>query len=322
MQTRLSLRQQVDANVSKSAELAAGVQPTGWRARAATAVVAALLVGGGTVADESARGRATPPTGEPPVVEVQDCLTKFPHRRRLASERSGILAEAPEEGDRFEPGAIVARLRDDVPRATLAVAQKKAASDAAIRKATKAHELADFSFQKMQAANAARPGTFDPDNVKQRELETATAAIEKDVAKDEFDVAQLEVHQHTAELRTYEIRSERGGVVTRVVKHDGEGVQLGEEVLEIVDTGVVRIEGYADGGMRAQLRPGLPVTVLVPVPGADGQNSAEVTLTGQLGFVDVSLTSGGEVRVWAEVTNPDHQLAEGAACRMVIAVTE
>lgn len=215
----------------------------------------------------------------------------------------------------------MARLRDDVPRATLAVAEKKAGSDRALRKARKAHELADVSYQKMRTAESARPGTFEPDTIKQRELETSNAALEIDVAQHEFDVAQLEVQQHAAELRTYEIRSERGGLVTRVVKHDGEGVQLGEEVLEIIDTSVIRVEGYADGGLRSQLRLGLPVTVIVPQLSPAGAEVQPLMLQGKLGFVDVSLTSGGEVRVWADVMNAEHQIPEGASCRMLIDAT-
>ena len=253
-------------------------------------------------------------------ITVDDCLTRFPHRRRLASERSGILVQTPEEGDHFEPGAIVARLSDAVPRATLAVAEKKAANDADVRHARKSHEVARFGYDKILAANAARPGTFDADEVQQRELETAERALQVDVAEHDLEVAQLEVTQHRAELKTYEIRSDRGGVVTSVVKRDGEGVQLGEAVLEIVDTEVVRVEGYADGSCRAKLKAGFPVRVLIEVPAADTERPDVVEVDGKLGFVDVSLTSGGEVRVWADVSNPHGWIVEGMRCRMEIDV--
>ncbi|MCA9052774.1 MAG: HlyD family efflux transporter periplasmic adaptor subunit [Planctomycetaceae bacterium] len=253
---------------------------------------------------------------------VQDCLTRFPHRRRLASERSGILVQAPEEGERFESGAIVARLSDAVPRATLAVAAKKASTDVDVRRAEKAYELARLNYEKMVAANSARPGTFDPEELKPRELEASERELQVDVARHEFEVAQLEVEQHRAELGTYEIRTERGGMVTNVVKHDGEGVQLGEEVLEIVDTNVIRVEGHADGRYLGRLRPGLPVTVRVSLPAPDRQPSRTIDVTGTLGFVDISLTSGDEVRVWADVENSTGTIAEGMHCVMEIELTE
>ena len=252
------------------------------------------------------------------VMSVEDCLTRFPHRRRLASERSGIVAHAPEEGERFDAGAIVAQLSDAVPRATLAVATRKASTDVDVRRAEKAHELARLNYERMLAANTAKPGTFDPEEVKPRELEASERGLQVEVAKHEFDVAQLEVDQHRAELETYSIRTERGGVVTDVVKHDGEGVQLGEVVLEIVDTSVVRVEGYADGRFLSQLRPGLPVTVRVSLPAPDRQPARLIDVDGKLGFVDVSLTSGDEVRVWADIANPQGTIVEGMHCVMNI----
>ncbi len=260
----------------------------------------------------------TSTTSRSPRVTIDDCRTWFPYRRRLASERAGILAETPEEGTRFEPGAVVARLSDHVPRTALNVARKKAANDADVRQATKAHELAKFSFDRMQAANTARPGTFDADEVRQRELDTASSALRIDVAQHQFEVSQLEVEQSQAELDTFGIRTDRGGLVTRVIKHDGEGVQLGEEVLEIVDTSVVRVEGYASGRFLSLLKPGLPVAVVVYTPSEEEPRGREHRLAGKLGFVDVRLTSGGELRVWVDVANPEGQLIEGLTGKLLV----
>ncbi|MEZ6065391.1 MAG: HlyD family efflux transporter periplasmic adaptor subunit [Planctomycetaceae bacterium] len=171
----------------------------------------------------------------------------------------------------------------------------------------------------MRQANERRPGTFDADEVQQRELEAANAELRVEVAEHDFAVAQLEVERERAELASYRIESARGGLVTRVVKRAGEGVHASEEVLEMVDTSTVRVEGHADGRYIAALKPGLPVEVFVDIPLADG-STAKQRLTGRLGFVDVSLSSGHEVRVWADVDNPAAFVAEGLVVRMVITV--
>ncbi|MFV0443539.1 MAG: efflux RND transporter periplasmic adaptor subunit [Planctomycetaceae bacterium] len=248
---------------------------------------------------------------------MRDCLTQFPYRRRLASERPGILADVPEEGTRFPAKSVVATLRDELPRATLAVAEKKAASDAEIKAAIKAHELAKIGYDKIIAAEQKNPGTFQPDVVQQRTLDEANKALEVEVAQHAFDVAQLEVKQHQAELASYEIRTERGGVVTRVLKKDGEGVQTAEEVLEIVDTSVVRVEGFADARHLAHLKPGASVEVVVQLP-TTARTEAPHRFSGQLGFVDVTLTAGQEVRVWADIDNSTDLLREGLEVELVI----
>jgi hypothetical protein len=276
---------------------------------------APVSVGPAVGSSAPAGGSGSPRAGS---IVIEDCRTWFPYRRRLASERSGILAEAPDEGDRFEPGAVVARLKDDVPRAALAAAEKKASNDADVRQALKAHELAKFSYDRMQAANKSRPGTFAEDEVRQRELDTASTSLRVDVARHELEVAQLEAAQARAELATYEIRTERGGIVTRVIKHDGEGVQLGEEVLEIVDTSVLRVEGFARAERDAPLKPGAPVQV--ELLGPSGRLAARLATS--VGFVDVSQTSGGEVRLWADVSPAPPFIIAGGAAAIYAAVSE
>lgn len=250
-------------------------------------------------------------------IDVRECVISFPHRRRLASERAGILAHVPDEGEVFQVGAVVARLRDEVPRAALAIAQAKAGDDSEVRAARKALELAAFRRNKIAAANKHRPGTFDSEEVHQIELEVSRAALDHEVAEHAFEINRLAVREAQAELNSYEIRTDRGGVVTRVTKKDGEGVQLGEEVLEIVDQATARVQGYADARLLRRLAPGLKVEVIVLFP---DDPPREARYPGVLGFVDVALTSGQEVRLWADVVNRDEALREGMLARFVIAV--
>lgn len=258
--------------------------------------------------------------------EVRECQVQFPERRLLAAERIGILNEVFDEGTRVRSGQIVARLQDDVLRSALAVAEARATSDVAIRVARKEQEQAQAEYEAGLAANLSRM-TYPEAELARRRLAAEAAALRIEEAEDNLLISQRLRDEAIAELNTSFIRSPIDGMVTLRIKHAGEALRQGDPVLEVINTDVVRIEGFVTLEALQQWRVGRAVDVYAdlssadefsPVP-ADASRAEAGPYSGVIGFVDVSVQPlSRTVRVWAEVRNVDGQLRDGMTARMVL----
>lgn len=251
-------------------------------------------------------------------VRALDCRVTFVERRTLSVERPGILSEAVREGEQVAADQIVLRVRDAVPRSALAVAASRAESEADIRAAEKEQETAEFEHQTYLKA---RPGTYTEVEIRRVQLAAESAALKVQQARAENEVNRRLKDQAVDELGTYYVPSTISGLVTRAFKGAGEAVQLGEPILEVVNTEKLRIEGYVPLAEAWRVRTGQTVTIRVDLAGREASSSAGratgdvetiVTLQGKLGFVDVDVQPVAKVvRVWAELENPENQLREG-----------
>jgi hypothetical protein len=279
------------------------------------------LTGNGTEADETPAD-ASP--GSPEVIVVDVPLSQFVQRRRLSADRVGVLKSTPAEGDRVEAGAIVARLRDDVPQAMLAAAEARAASTVDIEASEKYAESEKFEYQVMVEANATRPAKppYPNSDVQRARLRSESATLQGAVKRHEQQVNGLLRDQAQAELRTFEIVSPISGVVSRVFRHEGEGVQQSEAILEVVNTDRIRVEGRLPAKLASRVRVGAPVRVKFDSGESPGQgDAADGEITGVLGFVDVSAEGVGperRVRVWADLDNPGGRLRDGLPAKLTI----
>lgn len=263
-------------------------------------------------------------------VVAGNCRVKFAERRTLATERPGILSEAAREGVRVEAGQVVLRVRDAVPRSALAVAVARANSDADMRAASKELEAVRFELENHLQANRSRPGTYTEIEVRRVQLATESAALKVEQADQERQINQRLRQQAEDELGTYDVPSTIAGLVTRAFKGAGEAVLLGEPILEVVNTEVVRVEGFVPLADAWRLQVGMPVTVRVELAGrtdrvlagtADQAQQSTVTLRGTLGFVDVDVQPIAKVvRVWTELANQDDLLREGMEAELTIEI--
>lgn len=257
-----------------------------------------------------------------------DCRVTFVDRRTLSVERPGILSNAVREGAWVEVGQVVIRVRDAVPMSALAVAAARADSDADLRSARKEHEAAEFE---LQTHLKARPGTYTDVEIRRVQLAAESAALKVEQAAFEREVNQRLKDQAADELGTYYVPSTISGLVTRAFKGPGEAVQLGEPIVEVVNTDRVRIEGYVTLEEAWRVRVGMAVTVEVDLAGTEAApagtptpNEARlVILEGTLGFVDVDVQPVSKVvRVWAELPNPAQRLRDGLPVRAMVIHTE
>lgn len=252
-------------------------------------------------------------------ITIGEAYVRFVDRVKLSFQRSGILSELSfREGDEVDAGISVSRLENAVARATLAIAEAEASSDVDFRAAKKESEAARAEFEAVLRANRMTPNTFPEPDVLRLGLASQRAELLIEQKEHEHRIAKLTKEQADAELATYGILAPFAGTVTNVFKSVGESVQPGEDVVEIVNTQRVRVDGYVDLADAWRVRPGDRVQVRV----VDAERKSPVASKqyhGTLRFVDVSVqTVRRVVRVWSEVDNADGRLRDGLTAEMTV----
>ena len=223
------------------------------------------------------------------------------------------------------PNQLVIQLKDDVPAAKLAVAKARAESEIEIALAEKAELAARSEYEAKLEANRMTTSTnpaYSPTNIMRLRTDAEAAYLKVELARHERHLNQLAVNQARAELESYRVLANDGGVVTKVNKQVGEGVQLGEPIVEIVNTDTMRIQGYVNVADVEKIQVGMPVRVTFQIPGDETMQHSDPYL-GTLGFIDVSVRNLSEgVYIWAEFDNREGQLREGLTANMVVLTDE
>jgi RND family efflux transporter MFP subunit len=237
----------------------------------------------------------------------------------LAFERPGILGAIDvQEGDLVHSGQFVAKLQDDVAKASLAVAEETANSDIDIRYAEVAAEVAQTEVDKMISANKKVPGTVPDVDVQRGRLNAVKTALEVEKARHTRDLNVLKAKEAAAQLATYRLDAPFDGFVSRVHLTKGASVKQGDPVIKLVSTRKLKVEGQVEVRDAALLRPGAKVKVQ-PILSEGTGNEAGKSFSGKLVFIDVESTAlSGTVRVWAEVENVDNLLRAGQTATMTI----
>lgn len=280
----------------------------------------AIILGGAAASAWS--GNEPPPAPgarEPKPIKVDRCTVKLIDEVILSSERAGILGVVSvREGDRVEEGKLLATLKDDVARASLAVAEIEASSDIDIRFAQNASEVAAVEYEKVQEANRRVPGTVPGVEVRRARLAADKTVLEIEKARHTHDVQVAKRDEAAAQLATYRIEAPFEGFVTRVHLSRGAAVRQGDPVIELVSTRKVRVEGYISVNELTHVRQGSKVKVQLDATD-DGAESAKQSFPGKIVFVDVKSTPvEHKVRVWAEVENLENKLRSGLTPTMTI----
>ncbi|HEX6986290.1 MAG TPA: HlyD family efflux transporter periplasmic adaptor subunit [Planctomycetaceae bacterium] len=296
----------------------------------ALAGLAALLLGPAVGQDQAARKAAATESPDPlsTVVVAQDAQVKLDEEAVLASDRPGILAFVePEEGDRVTAGQQVAKLKDEVAAAALAVAEKTAESDIEVRYAEKAAAVADAEYRKnLEGNRMAKQYRLSADLVTEIDLERLRLAAERaqlQIEKAEVDreIAKLTAEEKAAELKTFRIVAPIDGIVTEVNKQAGEAVQQGDPILRVVRTDVVRVEGFVTVPDAFRVKPGDAVRVRLDAENIPGlpPELADRVFEGKVSFVaPTAELLANKVRVWATVPNDRNLLRAGLPAAMEI----
>lgn len=270
----------------------------------------------------------------PKSVRLPECRIALIRQVTLACDRPGVVKSVEfSEGHPVEARQQVVLIADEVARATLAVAEKKASNDVDVRFNEKARDLALIELRKNVEANDIAAEKSEKEGKKlvvavaALEIEKLKLAAEKSAlaieqAGNELALNKLSADQTRAELATYSVIAPFGGVVTRVFKHPGEAVRQGDPILELVNIDRVRIEGRVALSDIRSIRLKHKVRVKLNDPDFDLPEESE-EFAGHVSFIDVTVDPvTRETRVWAEVENRDNILRAGLMAEMVIEVAE
>lgn len=276
----------------------------------AAGILLAMMLHGGSA------GQSPPPSSEP--IVVVGCRVTFVDEVAISSERRGIVAAIARPGDRVDAGQDVARLRDSVLKAGLAIAQREAANDVEVRFAQKAAELAELKFQWAAEANGKNAGTVSEQELKELRLAADRAVLQCEQADNALAIARLKLAEMSVTVESLHVAAPFAGRVRAVYMQAGEFVQEGEVLAEIVNADRVRVEGDVPLAEAGRIVPGAPVEVRIEGV-ASPSELAHRTFTGAITFVDVKVEPVSQkVHVAAELDNRHGLLRGGLVATMMI----
>ena len=242
-------------------------------------------------------------------------------RVTLASPRAGVLAFVePREGDQVEARQVIASLDASVAKASLASARLKASSTVDRRFAKNIIDLSQIEYEKARQANSSIEGggVFTDIDLHRLKLNVDKSTLQLEQAESEAKINSLTVEQLTAELNSYAVVAPFTGRVTKVHRAKGEAVTLGDPIVDVVNLNRVRVEGFVGVQDGLRVKPGASVVIRLDLPDVDLAEE-RLELNGKLVFVDVGVEPvTGQIRVWAEVPNPEGILRAGLPARMTI----
>jgi multidrug efflux pump subunit AcrA (membrane-fusion protein) len=149
-------------------------------------------------------------------------------------------------------------------------------------------------------------------------LAVEQAKLQKEVDGLTRDLKARAADQAKLQLSRRQIRSPLDGVVVETLRHRGEWLEPGQRVLRVVRLDRLKVEGFVDSRQIIGSLRGAAVRVLVQPSDED----KSVVVKGKIVFVSPEIDPvNGQVRVWAEVENPDLTLRPGLPAEMVIDTT-
>lgn len=261
------------------------------------------------------------PTANPEAaIKVDECRIKLIDRVILGSDRPGVLEFVePNEGELVKKGQVIAALKSDALQASRKTAEKKATNDIEIRYSKKARDTAYVELEMNLDINKRVPNTISELDIKRLTLNAEKSDLQIEQAELEFAMNKLQLGEIDAQLEEMKILAPFDGVITKKFRSTGEVVRHGDEVLELVSTKRVKVEGYVNIQDTWKFHVGTPVEVQLDIHGVQLPVENE-TFHGKITFIDVEVEPihGKAIRVWAEVENPDNLLKAGYMATMKI----
>lgn len=231
-------------------------------------LVFALLVCASAIAQEDTESTNVEPAnvdksgvfdGQAKGIEVVNALTRTRELVEISAEIAGPIVEmVVSEGSRIKVGQTLGRIKDerarmarDKAKLELELAEEKKSSDIAVRLTDKASKVAQAEYERAVNANKQISNTYPESEVDRRklvfeksQLEIEQAAYDRSLTALQASIALNQVEQAEFELSRHVLLSPINGMVVGVKRHQGEWVEPGTPILEVVDLDHFRIEGF------------------------------------------------------------------------------
>lgn len=269
---------------------------------------------------------------EPQPLEIRSVLVNVLDKADVPARETGVLATLDvREGDVVHAGQVLGHLDDTVAKldrgrvnAELELARTRATNDVRVRFAQKAEAVTQAELKRAQESVEKFSKAVSQTEMDRLRLTTEKATLEIEQAQRDCQEAELEMQVKQQEARLADEMVDRhtivapiSGVVVQVSKGPGEWIKPGETVLRIVRIDRLRAEGFADAKQFHRQLAGAPVTLTVEQTGA-----APETYSGKLVFISPEVNRFNEqVRVWAEIENPELTLRPGLTATLSVSTT-
>jgi multidrug efflux pump subunit AcrA (membrane-fusion protein) len=196
---------------------------------------------------------------QPKGIEVVNALTRTRELVEISAEIAGPIVEmVVSEGSRIKVSQTLGRIKDerarmarDKAKLELELAEEKKSSDIAVRLTDKASKVAQAEYERAVNANKQIANTYPESEVDRRklvfeksQLEIEQAAYDRSLTALQASIAVNQVEQAEFELSRHTLLSPINGMVVGVKRHQGEWVEPGTPILEVVDLDHFRVEGF------------------------------------------------------------------------------
>ena len=180
-----------------------------------------------------------------PVVDISGTVMSL-NDSRIASEIEGVLIDLANVGDAVDKGVVIASIEPRLMQVQLTRAR-----------ATVARLEADLRYREQLLVRAEELAVNN--NAAANFLDESRA--ERDQALHQLADGRAQLERAQGDLERTKIRAAFAGHVTERLASIGEYVDVGEDVLRLVDTHRIEISLPAQIALTAYVRPGLKVSV-------------------------------------------------------------
>lgn len=242
------------------------------------------------------------------------CLVEPDRVADVGSQSIGVLERVyVERGDEVAAGQLVARLSAGVEKASASVAEARSQSDAELRQAMAASDLAQ---RKLNRARDLLKREFVSDQaVEQAEAEARVAEQRVAQARESQRVTLREFQLSSVQLGQRDVRSPFSGIVVERFRTEGERIER-DPLIRVAKIDPLRIEAIVPAAQFGSIAAGQVATIKTDLPNFSAM-SAKVVLVDRV--IDPASNS---FRVRLMLPNPDHKIPSGLRCKVDFAVAD
>ncbi|TWT91816.1 p-hydroxybenzoic acid efflux subunit AaeA [Neorhodopirellula pilleata] len=260
------------------------------------------------------------------VVRIQDTV--------IASPIAGVVDEVLiREGDLVGADQTLVQINADRAAGELAAAQAayhasliQAENDVNTRYAQRTLDVRRREMSQSVEANQRFAGSVTATEIDRLQLVIDQAQLSVEQAEHEREVARAKVDETAAALDLAKLRVAEHQIVSRVPGRVaeasvqvGQWVDAGAPVARLVSLDPIRISAFVDGRDCDRSLVGSRAEFIWKAESDETNHSNEIRLLGKITFVSDELNPvTSQVRLWAEVANPDERVRPGMRGQLIV----
>lgn len=255
-------------------------------------------------------------------IPIENAILKLAKEVAVSAESTGRLAELTvREGEPVKKGQVLAKIDDGrvqiewrQSKIELKTAEVEHANLLSVQDAELSAEVADNELERALEANRRVPETFREAEIERYKLAAERAKLQIEQSRHERKVKQLDVMAAQARLdavadslRRHRVLAPWDGLVLAIDATPGKWVEAGTEILTIVDTRKLRVEGFVSSEFSVDDLVNAEVEVRIVRRGGESES-----LAGRVSFVSPDVNPVNTLaRIFIDLDNPARRLRPG-----------